>query len=282
MQFLFPGFVTKALTFSYDDGALQDRRLAALLRQYGLTGTFNLNSGNLDVVGIGHHQGFALNMSKIHAYEVRDLYASFEVASHTVSHPRLIELADEEVRRQVAEDKEKLEQLSGRPVTGFAYPFGEYDERIKGILRETGIRYARTVESRHDFSLPEDFLAWHPTCHDHGEALPALADAFLESGGGLRVFYVWGHSFELDKDDCDRWGALETFCAKMARRPDIWYATNGAICGYVTAARQAVVRDGRLVNPSGEALYIRLDGEDCRLAPGGELPLPPGESWTAV
>ena len=35
----------KALTFSYDDGVLQDRRLIEIFNKYGLKATFNLNSG---------------------------------------------------------------------------------------------------------------------------------------------------------------------------------------------------------------------------------------------
>lgn len=35
----------KALTLSFDDGHIEDRRLTALFNQYGLHATFNLNSG---------------------------------------------------------------------------------------------------------------------------------------------------------------------------------------------------------------------------------------------
>ena len=35
----------KFLTFSYDDGVIQDRRLIALLDKYGLKATFNISSG---------------------------------------------------------------------------------------------------------------------------------------------------------------------------------------------------------------------------------------------
>lgn len=34
----------KALTFSYDDGVLQDERLIRIFNKYGLKATFNLNS----------------------------------------------------------------------------------------------------------------------------------------------------------------------------------------------------------------------------------------------
>lgn len=41
----YPGGLTKALTFSYDDGVEQDMRLVKLLDDHGMKGTFNLNSG---------------------------------------------------------------------------------------------------------------------------------------------------------------------------------------------------------------------------------------------
>lgn len=36
-----------ALTLSYDDGQIYDRRLVEILDKYGIRGTFHLNSGNI-------------------------------------------------------------------------------------------------------------------------------------------------------------------------------------------------------------------------------------------
>ena len=44
---LFPGGLDRALTLSYDDGVVQDRRLSELCRSRGVKCTFNLNSGTL-------------------------------------------------------------------------------------------------------------------------------------------------------------------------------------------------------------------------------------------
>ena len=41
----FPGGKAKALTMSYDDGKVQDRRLIDIFNKYGIKGTFNLNYG---------------------------------------------------------------------------------------------------------------------------------------------------------------------------------------------------------------------------------------------
>ena len=41
----------KRLTFSYDDGVTQDRRLVPLLNRYGMKATFNINSELLNKKG---------------------------------------------------------------------------------------------------------------------------------------------------------------------------------------------------------------------------------------
>ena len=42
----FPGGKFKALTMSYDDGKLEDRRLVDIFNRNGIRGTFNLNGGS--------------------------------------------------------------------------------------------------------------------------------------------------------------------------------------------------------------------------------------------
>ena len=42
---LYPGFKKKAVTFSYDDGILQDKTTVSILKNHHRKGTFNLNYG---------------------------------------------------------------------------------------------------------------------------------------------------------------------------------------------------------------------------------------------
>ena len=51
-QMRFPDFKRKALTLSYDDDDLHNRRLVEILNRYGLKGTFNLNSGFFGSAGV--------------------------------------------------------------------------------------------------------------------------------------------------------------------------------------------------------------------------------------
>ena len=48
----------KALTFSYDDGNEQDRKLLEILNRYGMKATFNVNTG-LNHMGIPECAGSA-------------------------------------------------------------------------------------------------------------------------------------------------------------------------------------------------------------------------------
>jgi peptidoglycan/xylan/chitin deacetylase (PgdA/CDA1 family) len=64
------------------------------------------------------------------------------VGAHTVTHPILAKLSDEEARQEIRGSKGFLEQLLGERVGFFAYPNGkpgiDYDERIIRIVREIG------------------------------------------------------------------------------------------------------------------------------------------------
>jgi len=56
--------------------------------------------------------------------EVRQLQAKgIEFGSHTVTHPRLVDLTWDEIRHELRQSKEELETQLGRPARTFAYPF---------------------------------------------------------------------------------------------------------------------------------------------------------------
>ena len=75
-----------------------------------------------------------------------DLRAQLEggvtIGSHGVSHAHLTRLADDELRRELVDSKEAIEDELGRPCRDFAYPYGEHDERIRGLVRAAGYERA--------------------------------------------------------------------------------------------------------------------------------------------
>jgi peptidoglycan/xylan/chitin deacetylase (PgdA/CDA1 family) len=64
-----------------------------------------------------------------------------DVGSHGVTHAHLTRLSDDELRRELVESKQQIEDELGRPCSEFAYPYGEHDERVRAAVRAAG--YAR-------------------------------------------------------------------------------------------------------------------------------------------
>lgn len=226
----------KFLTFSFDDGTVQDERLIGMFDQYGLKGTFNLNSGKFGVCRHIVHEGIGVDHHVITKDRVPELYKNHEVAAHTVSHPNLVRLTPEEVIREVDEDRKALEELTGQTIIGMAYPGAGlyYTQEVADIIvRNTPIRYARGCKNHHTFALPDNLMLWEPTCHQNDAQLLELADRFVqaEAENEELLFYVWGHSFEFEK--FKSWDMFERFCEKVAGHSDIEYVTNGEVARYI-------------------------------------------------
>lgn len=263
MRFIFPEGKQKALTFSYDDGQIHDRRLVEIFNRHGLKGTFHLNSGSL-AQDRQHHTFIA-------ADEVAELFAGHEVAVHGVQHRNLPTLTGHQVVNEILEDRRTLEKLTGGMVQGMSYAFGNYSGDIINILKNLGIKYSRTVNSTNGFFPPADFMAWHPTCHHNGR-LMELGRDFLETPGyvELPIMYVWGHSFEFARNN--DWNVIEEFAELVEGREDIWYATNGEICDYILAVRSLEYSGDSLTvkNPTATTVWIRKEGsqEILKIGPG--------------
>jgi peptidoglycan/xylan/chitin deacetylase (PgdA/CDA1 family) len=63
------------------------------------------------------------------------------IGAHTVTHPPLAFLTEEEQRHEIVSSKQQLESLIGREITVFSYPFGgkgDYNETTSRICREAG------------------------------------------------------------------------------------------------------------------------------------------------
>ena len=269
---VFPGGKTRAFTLSYDDGVIQDRRLSELFRQHGLKCTFNLNYGTLGSRASRPWPGMEgpLDCSKISEEEVTQVYRGHEIAGHGLYHSSLESVGTPLAMYEIIEDRRRLEQLAGRPLQMFAYPYGRFNQKVVELLSLAGYQGARTVHSTHRFDIPENFLTWDPTCHHNDPRLMELARQFVKEGDlAPRLFYVWGHAYELDGDN--NWNVVEELAEFMARHADsVWFATNGEIMDYVNAYRRLeYAADGQLIrNPSALDVTIRTQTDFVTLPAG--------------
>ncbi len=224
----------KAVTFSFDDGVTQDVRLIEILNRYGLKGTFNLNSELLGKAGSLERNGKTVRHDKVAAPDVRSIYAGHEVAAHTLTHPNLTKLSEAEIIRQVEEDRKNLSCLCGYEVAGMAYPCGgvNNDERVAKIIRNnTGIKYARTITSTHEFCAQENLFRFNPSAYYIEEEFEDTVDSFLAiEAEEPALLYIWGHSYEMDAGYIS-WEKFEKICEKLAGRSEIFYGTNREVFG---------------------------------------------------
>lgn len=218
----------KAVTFSYDDAVTQDQRLIEMFDRYGMKATFNLNSGLLGRAGSLVRENVTVAHVKPRAEEIRAIYQGHEIAAHTLTHPMLPNQTDEEVIRQVEEDRLALSEIAGYEVVGMAYPGGGHDDRVVELIRNhTGIQYARTIISSHDFAPQTDLLRFRPSVYHHGEfdKMFEMAEEFLALQTTTpQIFYIWGHAYEFDIHNT--WARMEELCKLISGRGDIFYGTN--------------------------------------------------------
>ncbi len=262
---LFPGFLPKALTFSYDDGVWEDIRLVEILRKNGLIGTFNINS-----------ELFGTGTKRMPLEKVKSLYGNdMEIAVHGAAHLSLKRLTPSFAMREVLADRENLEKEFGKIVRGMAFSFGSYNEKTIEIIKSAGIAYARTTYDSDSFDIPDNWLTLHPTCHHNSKNLERLVNDFLapvklNQNSRPKLFYLWGHSYEFADDN--NWELIENFCEIMGKQKDVWFATNIDIYNYVEAFYRLVFSaDHTFVeNPTSTDVYLKINGKQI-IAKAGEL-----------
>lgn len=219
----------KAVTFSFDDGVTQDIRLIEIFNKYGLKGTFNLNSEFLGLEGTLDRNGRTVRHDKIPANKIKEVYNGHEIAVHTLTHPFLPSCADEEIIRQVEQDRINLSNLCGYEVVGMAYPCGgeNNDDRVAEIVRNnTGVKFARGLTSTYKFDKQDNLLRFSPTVYYIEDRLEEIVEEFLAlDNSSPALLYIWGHSYEMDAEYIS-WERFERICKRLAFHDDIFYGTN--------------------------------------------------------
>ena len=260
----FPGNKRIAVTTSFDDGVNADKRVLECFNEWGLKGTWNLNSRGLDP----HPHD-----KTIPPHEVAKTYAGHEVALHTVTHPHLERLDAAQIAYEVLDDKKALEDLVAYPVRGMAYPCGTWNETVINVLRALGIVYARTIQNADPCFPPPEPLAWPATAHHLDPAVPQKWHDFYNHPHTNGVFFLWGHAYEFELNN--DWPALERIFKPLAQKPDVWYCTNIELFDY-EAARQRIIiaaNRGSACNPSGRPVTLLLDGRPINVPAGQTISL---------
>ncbi len=121
------------VSFTFDDGDVDQLAAEQVLNRYGMKGTFFIISG-----AVGQPGYFS-------RADLDALAASGqEIGGHTVSHLNLADVPLAEARRQVCMSRETLSRW-GFHVTSFAYPDGAFTSAVEAVVRDCGFNSARAV-----------------------------------------------------------------------------------------------------------------------------------------
>ena len=210
----------------WDDGPLNDERLASLLRKHGAKATFNLNPGLMGEVrgayewappgdtGWSYH-GF--RCGKLSLRDIPEVYAGFELASHCWRHENAGSLPDDVWIESALRARRYLEDAVQKPCTGYAWPCGVTTPGTIAALRAAGFSYGRSTQCTGDVlgDNPEP-MALKSSCHFLAADFWARYAAEKARGG---VFYFWGHSYEMYQYDA-LWNRMDETLRYIADDPE--------------------------------------------------------------
>ncbi len=138
----------KPLVLTFDDAYVDFLENAApVLRAHGYPATIYAvsslvgQSSSWDA-GIGPDPAPLMTASQLR--EVQDM--GFAIGSHSSSHARLAQQTDDRIASELSDSKSALEDMLGRSVDHFCYPYGSHDLRCVEAAAQAGYRSGTTCQ----------------------------------------------------------------------------------------------------------------------------------------
>jgi peptidoglycan-N-acetylglucosamine deacetylase len=235
------------VTTSWDDGHQLDEKLAKELDDHGFAATFYIAPRSAEIPPAQRLTRAALG----------DIATRFEIGGHTLTHPRLTGLPLAAAVREITQGQAELQQLTGRKVISFCYPYGAYRAEHVTAVRAAGFQVGRTIR-RFCTTPPADPLQMATTTHAArylGDAWPVLRDSrtpgaawatwrnwdvlarqlFQEARVASGVYHLWGHSWEIEAHG--DWARLRGLLRYIAGHDGVTFLTNGELAGWLRGQR---------------------------------------------
>ncbi|MEE8450752.1 MAG: polysaccharide deacetylase family protein [Thermoguttaceae bacterium] len=137
----------KTVVLTFDDGYRNNyEQVMPILQEFGFTGTVFVVTGHVGGRMDWNKTPGVPDLQMASWEELRAMAdAGLDIQAHTKTHPNLCRLTPEAAREEIGDSKEELENRLGKPVTLFAYPYGEHNSRIEQIVERLGFLGAVTA-----------------------------------------------------------------------------------------------------------------------------------------
>jgi Polysaccharide deacetylase len=158
------GVVGRAINLSFECADLASKRLAFKSLESAIHRDFSLLPYLREAIGKSAIDCNALvDREALTEDQLRKLshHPLVTIGAHTTTHSNLAQASASKVRWEMAENRKFLQDVTGRPIEHFAYPFGHEracGEREAQICREVGFRTAVTTRNGALFAEHADQL----------------------------------------------------------------------------------------------------------------------------
>lgn len=165
-----------AISFDAAWGADKTRQIMDVCDKYGVKATFFL-------------VGFWIDKYPEMVAEINS--RGFEIGTHSSTHPQMSKLTSEQCAKELSESSKKIFDITGKPVTLFRPPFGDYNNQLINTATSLGLYTiqwsvdsldwkglsARQIAERVQSAKSGDIILCHNNSDHIVEALPLIFEA---------------------------------------------------------------------------------------------------------
>ena len=139
----------KAFLITIDDGFEDNYNNAfPILKRYQIPAVIYLATGLIGKTNVWMNKPTFSERKMLSWPQIKDMSSQgIGFGSHTVSHPKLTELDDDSVGKELDQSKKIIENQLGIECRHFAYPYGLLNERTSELVKKVGFKTACTTRS---------------------------------------------------------------------------------------------------------------------------------------
>ncbi|MDP4209776.1 MAG: polysaccharide deacetylase family protein [Bacteroidota bacterium] len=153
-------FPKKPFILTFDDGYADNfKNMLPLTQKYGFKGVLFL-LGNSSILANNWDKGEDPAVNALMTPEQKKAFidAGWEIGAHTFSHAKLTDLTSEDAMEEIVKGKLKLEAEFNIKTISFAYPYGNYTDQDKELVKKAGFTYGIATDTG-GMTIEDDRLA---------------------------------------------------------------------------------------------------------------------------